>query len=393
MAGTSSQSTNQMAGASSLSTNQMAGSSTLVHSVDLNDTEAGDPCPTKCIVHDRRWVSTYQYTLTQCYTHIKLQKKHGSRFSRLICTCDKKRPEARLYFLVEDYMVRGFAQCKEKIERWPQDCKVIMKPLITQLEKYDKSEVWHSLFKFVFYFNSVDANLLNVFDVGHKLPGECSTYIPRQEKPYLYQASVPFTIVRPPPTTTVTASSAGASGTSTTPSGIGASSFQGSISVSSVSTSTPPAKPEKKKATLKRLCPDDWSDDCYYHGKKKKFVFQCVVNYLHKNGGLPIKLNIPFSMAVCACNETVDFNDFYKTEDECETDCRTMKIKLALWRGDSKASIQPYIELLEEYTRNKKITDGFLKLVYHFNQVYRRDLAYYEELHTLVKKQRNMKQK
>jgi hypothetical protein len=57
-----------------------------------------------------------------------------------------------------------------------------MKPLITQLEKYDKSEVWHSLFKFVFYFNSVDANLLNVFDVGHKLPGECSTYIPRQEK-------------------------------------------------------------------------------------------------------------------------------------------------------------------------------------------------------------------
>lgn len=79
-------------------------------------------------------------------------------------------------------MVKGFEVCKEKIERWPQDCKNIMKPLITQLEKYDKSEIWHSLFKFVFYFNSIDASLMNVLEVGHRLPGESTNYVPRQEK-------------------------------------------------------------------------------------------------------------------------------------------------------------------------------------------------------------------
>ncbi|XP_053401978.1 uncharacterized protein LOC128557767 isoform X2 [Mercenaria mercenaria] len=375
------------------STNQMAGASTLVHPIDLNDPAAADPCPTKCLVHDRRWVSTYQYTLTQCYTHIRLPKKFGSRFSRLICTCNKNRPEARLYFVVEDYMVKGFGQCKEKVERWPQECQVIMKPLITQLEKYDKSEVWHSLFKFVFYFNSVDANLMDVFDIDHKLPGQNSTYVPRQEKPYLYQASVPLTIVRPASTATQSTASSGASGSYLTQSGAGASGLSSyrSILFQSVASAEPSPQSTRKRPTLKRLSPDDWSEDCYYHGKKKKFVFQCVVNYLHKHAGLPVKLNIPYSMAVCVCNETVDFKDLYKTENDCESDCRTMKIKLSMWRGDSKSSIQPYIGLLEDYIYNKNITDGFLKLVYHFNQVYRRELGFYEELHNLVKKQRNLK--
>lgn len=297
--------------------------------------------------------------------------------------------------MTEEYMVKGFDQCREKVGRWPQEIQTIMKPLITQLEKYDKSEIWHSLFKFVYYFNSVDSQLLNVFDSDYKLPGQGTAYVPRKEKPYMYQVVLPSTLINPPATASTAA--AGASGSTSLPYGVstaGTSYAQFRLSCLSQSSSASAVKedqPTRKKASLKRLHPEEWSDDCYYHGKKKKFVFQCVVNYLHKNGGLPVKLNIPFSMAVCVCKETVDFKEFYKTVRECKDDCITMKVKLNFWRGDSKASIQPYIKLLDDYLNHGNITDGFLKLVYHFNQVYKHDLSFYEDLHYLLKQHRNAK--
>lgn len=86
-----------------------------------------------------------------------------------------------------------------------------------------------------------------------------------------------------------------------------------------------------------------------------------------------------------------DFNEYYKSESDCDRDCRDMRIKLNTWRGDSKASIQQYFKLLDDYIYHRNITDGFLKFVYHFNKVHKRELSYFEALHKLVRKQRNEK--
>lgn len=55
---------------------------------------------------------------------------------------------------------------------------------------------------------------------------------------------------------------------------------------------------------LKAVGREDWVEDCYFHGHKKKAVFQHLLNYLHSKQGFPTNLNVAFSMAVCVCKET-----------------------------------------------------------------------------------------
>ena len=45
-----------------------------------------------CIVHDRRWVPTYQFTLTRCYQALNLETKYGRAFSRFVCCCESSVP-------------------------------------------------------------------------------------------------------------------------------------------------------------------------------------------------------------------------------------------------------------------------------------------------------------
>lgn len=87
-----------------------------------------------------------------------------------------------MYFIKEDEMVDGFEKCKRSLLSWPQECQPIIRPLIGQLEKYDRSDIWHSLFKFVFYFHGLSGGNTAMMEMDYKLPGHCTTIEPRPEK-------------------------------------------------------------------------------------------------------------------------------------------------------------------------------------------------------------------
>ena len=61
---------------------------------------------------------------------------------------------------------------------------------------------------------------------------------------------------------------------------------------------------DKRMRCKRKLTADERLPECYFHGKKKS-MFQCVVNNLQENPGLPVKLKQQFFMAVCCCAETV----------------------------------------------------------------------------------------
>ncbi|KAL4235395.1 hypothetical protein ACF0H5_007031 [Mactra antiquata] len=393
--------------ASQTPTNTMPAPNTYNHVIDPSKAGSStDPCPTSCMVHDRRWLSTYQYTLNQCYKHFGLSRNYGSRFSKLICTCRAERPEARHYFLKEDDMVKEFENCRKILQNWPRECQLIIQPLINQLIKYDRSDIWHSLFKFVYYTHGISGGASDCLRVDHKLPGlKLLHVVPRPEKPYLYQvnfaqqgsqSSSAGTSLTAATGTNCIGTSLGFSsilssaGPSVANNGVNSASGSGSHDCSSTQTCnmnllkevtiTPTPKKE-----LKRVHAEDWSDDCYFHAKKKRSAFQCVVNSLQDNSRLPTYLNKPFCINVCVCNETVDMKEFYPSKSTLQGDCRAMKSKLQMKRSINQSTIQPFIADLEKYLKEDTITDGLMKFVFHYTKAIKGNWMAFEATYELMK--------
>lgn len=76
----------------------------------------------------------------------------------------------KLYYPSENYQV-DFDAVFQCIEKWPEDVQMIMKPLLTELKKYTGAETFHSLLKFVFYFDAVIRKKLEKLEPDYILPG------------------------------------------------------------------------------------------------------------------------------------------------------------------------------------------------------------------------------
>ncbi|XP_052230497.1 uncharacterized protein LOC127844397 isoform X2 [Dreissena polymorpha] len=331
--------------------------------------------PSVCLVHDRRWAATFQFMLSRCYTIINLARKECRPFWRFICVCDEPRPDVRLYF--PGTINHNMERFKHALGEWPHECQTIIQPVIGQCDRGENAETWFSLVKFAFAYDAILTKHPEMLHQDYKLPGV--DFVKR-----LNEAAS-----QPGPSGREGGAEGGVAAGWGVPGVAGASGIERFTHTTAATTAAAlPDRPDmvdNRLVTLKRVTPADWDEDCYFHGKKKKFKFQCVTNLLHKDGQLPTGLNIPFSLAVCVCNETFDRKDYYKTERDLDSDCLTMRIHLKCVRGAGKATFEPLIKVLEDYQKDKQITCGLVKLVYHFNQVLRKKLDEYTILKRLHK--------
>ncbi|XP_052819032.1 uncharacterized protein LOC128244924 isoform X2 [Mya arenaria] len=351
--------------------------------------------PSVCLVHDRRWSATFQFMLTRCYNQIQLTRKDGRPFWKFICVCEEKHPDVRLYY-PNNTVDLAMEKFRHDLSEWPRETHLVIQPIINQIDKKENADVWCSLFKFSFAYEAVSAKMTHRLDQDYKLPGTDYVYrLENQSAAGGTQSGGLSQMINGGASSPGASASSSGTGLSATAgaSGIGAGSSVGvsrfvpmETSASSSATSQSGNSPKKLKS-LKRVSPEEWDSDCFFHGPKKKSRFQCIVNYLHSQSRLSTALNIPFSHAVCLCKEEVDQQDFYPDEAALRGDCIFMRDKLKVVRGDNRATFVPFVKLLDDYIENQQITNGFMKLVYHFNQVFKGNLQYYNELQDLAKKQ------
>lgn len=308
-----------------------------------------------CIVHNRRWVSTFQFFVARCPTEY-LPPNKRQRFCESVCTCSEKNIVTSQK--VEPQMRVKFDEVRHHLMEtsyWSPETRMITKSLTVQLEK---PEVWKSVHKFGDYYNRLihkDKSFLSEMlqkdtcdpTIGEGKKEDKSSNIDTatgSSSSYQPVASISGQISRPVPQASGAASAA------------------------------VPGKKKKKPAHI-------WNDDCFYHGNTRRGMFQCVVNQLQKNNDFPSNLTKALSNAVCICNGSTDISKLYPNKSDCVGDCKKVVEIINKWKAPVKTSLQPLLKQLDAIISNPDlVTDGYIRLVHNFKQVTDRKLTYFQDL-------------